>query len=55
MPSVTTYGLGIQWFRSIEEARYKIDQWRHHCNRERPNSSLNYLTSVAFAEKEGEL
>ena len=43
--------LNQQWFRSIEEARYEIDQWRHHFNYERPHSSLNYLTPVAFAEK----
>ncbi|EGG92888.1 ISDet2, transposase orfB [gamma proteobacterium IMCC1989] len=43
--------LNQHWFRSIEEARYDIDQWRHHYNNERPHSSLNYLTPVAFAKK----
>jgi len=43
--------LNQHWFRSIEEARYEIDQWRHHYNNERPHSSLNYLSPVAFAKK----
>jgi len=43
--------LNQHWFRSIEEATYEIDQWRHHYNNERPHSSLNYLTPVAFAKK----
>ena len=43
--------LNQHWFRSLEEARYEIDQWRYHYNHERPHSSLNYLTPVAFANK----
>lgn len=43
--------LNMHWFRSIPEARYEIDKWRHHYNNERPHSSLNYLTPVAFAKK----
>lgn len=43
--------LNQHWFRSLEEARYEIDQWRHHYNHERPHSALNYLTPVAFANK----
>ncbi|KZZ37872.1 transposase [Oleiphilus sp. HI0117] len=43
--------LNLHWFRSIEEARYEIDHWRHHYNHERPHSSLNYLTPVAFANQ----
>ena len=43
--------LNQYWFRSINEARTEIDQWRHHYNYERPHSSLNYLTLVAFANK----
>lgn len=43
--------LNQHWFRSIDEARYEIDQWRYHYNHERPHSSLNYLTPVAFAQK----
>lgn len=43
--------LNQHWFRTIEEARVEIDQWRYHYNNERPHSSLNYLTPVAFAER----
>ena len=43
--------LNQHWFRTIEEARYEIDQWRAHYNHERPHSSLNYLTPVAFANQ----
>ena len=43
--------LNQHWFRSIEEAKYEIDQWRYHYNNERPHSSLNYLTPAAFAKK----
>lgn len=38
-------------FRSLDEARYEIDQWRIHYNHGRPHSSLNYMTPVAFANK----
>lgn len=30
--------LNQHWFRSIEEARCDIDQWRHHYKNERPHS-----------------
>lgn len=43
--------LNLHWFRTIEEARYEIDLWRHHYNHERPHSSLNYLPPIAFAQQ----
>lgn len=43
--------LNQHWFRSLEEAREIIDHWRYHYNHERPHSTLNYMTPVAFAEK----
>jgi len=43
--------LNQHWFRSLEEARQKIDRWRSHYNNERPHSSLKYLTPVAFANE----
>ena len=43
--------LNQHWFRSLEEARATIDAWRHHYNDERPHSTLNYLTPVAFANR----
>lgn len=43
--------LNQHWFRSIDEARYEINQWRNHYNNKRPHSSLNYLSPVAFAHQ----
>lgn len=43
--------LNQQWFRSIEEARQIIDNWRNHYNHERPHSALNYMTPVVFANR----
>ncbi|WP_335985808.1 integrase core domain-containing protein, partial [Spongiibacter tropicus] len=43
--------LNRHWFRSMEEARTEIDQWRHHYNHVRPHSSLDYLPPVAFAKQ----
>ena len=44
--------LNQHWFRTIEEARQIIDDWRHHYNHERPHSTLNYMTPVVFAKRE---
>lgn len=41
--------LNQHWFRSISEAQDQINQWRYHDNNERPHSSLNYLSPIAFA------
>ncbi len=43
--------LNQHWFRSLSEATYEINRWREHYNNVRPHSSLNYLTSVAYATK----
>lgn len=43
--------LNQHWFRSLDEAKQIIDQWRHHYNHERPHSSLNFMTPVAFANR----
>jgi len=40
--------LSLEWFRSREEARVVIEQWRRHYNQVRPHSSHDYLTSVEF-------
>jgi len=39
------------WFRTMEEARWEIEQWRTHYNTIRPHSSLGYLPPVEFAKK----
>jgi len=40
--------LSVEWFRSREEARVIIEQWRRHYNHVRPHSSLEYRTPVEF-------
>ena len=40
--------LSVEWFRSREEARVIIEQWRRHYNHVRPHSSLKYQTPVEF-------
>jgi putative transposase len=42
-------GLNEQLFVSLDDARRKIEKWREQYNRERPHSSLGYLTPQAFA------
>lgn len=41
--------LNQHWFRDLDEARQIIDAWREHYNNERPHSTLNYMTPIAFA------
>lgn len=41
--------LNEQVFLSLDDARRKIGQWREQYNRQRPHSSLGYLTPEAFA------
>ncbi len=43
--------LNQHWFRTLEEARFEIDQWREHYNTIRPHSSLGYMPPVEFARK----
>jgi putative transposase len=43
--------LSVEWFRSREEARVLIEQWRRHYNEDRPHSSLGNLTPAVYAAK----
>jgi len=43
--------LNQHWFKSLDDAEAKIDAWRYHYNHERPHSSLDYRTPVAFANR----
>lgn len=43
--------LNQHWFRTIDEARNHINQWREHYNNQRPHSSLNYMAPLAFAKR----
>jgi len=41
--------LNAHWFRTMDEAREKIESWRIDYNRDRPHSSLGYRTPEQFA------
>ena len=43
--------LNQHWFRSIDDARHEIVQWREHYNHVRPHSALKYLSPVAFVNR----
>ncbi len=40
--------LNTHWFLSMDDARNKIEAWREDYNRERPHSSLGYMTPSEF-------
>ena len=46
--------LNEQAFLSLDDARRKIEQWRNQYNRERPHSSLGYLTPEEFSASQKE-
>ncbi len=43
--------LNQHWFRNLDEAKDIIEKWCYHYNNERPHSTLNYMTPVAFANR----
>ncbi len=43
--------LNRHWFRSLDEAKEIIDEWRHHYNHERPHSALNFMPPAVFAAR----
>ena len=46
--------LSAEWFRTREEARAVIENWRLHFNGDRPHSSLGYLSPVQFKRRSQE-
>ena len=42
--------LNANWFRTVIDARAKMNAWRDEYNSERPHSSLGYRTPNEFAE-----
>ena len=40
--------LNENWFLSLEDARGKIEEWRHHYNQERPHGSLDNLAPSEY-------
>ena len=43
--------LNQHWFRSLDEARHEIGQWRKHYINVRPHSSLGYQSPLDFAKQ----
>ena len=43
--------LNAHWFLSLEDAREKIESWRHDYNHFRPHSALGDLTPAQFVEQ----
>jgi putative transposase len=43
--------LNEHWFRTIEDARAKIEAWRLEYNSERPHSALGHLTPLEYASQ----
>jgi putative transposase len=43
--------LSAEWFRTREEARTVIEDWRRHYNLDRPHSSLGYLSPSEFKKR----
>jgi putative transposase len=43
--------LSVEWFRSRDEARVLIAQWRRHYNEDRPHSSIGNMTPAQYAAK----
>jgi putative transposase len=41
--------LEATWFESLDEARQRLERWRHEYNHERPHSALNKSTPAAYA------
>jgi putative transposase len=41
--------LNREWFKTLQEARIVIEQWRRFYNTQRPHSALDYKTPVAAA------
>jgi transposase InsO family protein len=41
--------LNREWFKTLQEAKVVIEQWRRFYNTQRPHSSLDYKTPVAVA------
>jgi transposase InsO family protein len=41
--------LNVSWFRNLFEAKRQVKAWQIEYNRERPHSSLGYLTPEQFA------
>jgi putative transposase len=42
--------LNLHWLLDLADARAMIEEWRADYNRDRPHSSLGYLTPLEFKQ-----
>ena len=42
--------LNLNWFQDLADSRVMIEDWRTDYNRDRPHSSLGYLTPLEFKQ-----
>ena len=40
--------MNLNWFQDLADSRVMIEDWRTDYNRDRPHSSLGYLTPLQF-------
>ena len=43
--------LNQHWFRGLADVRRIVNDWRHHCDHERPHSSLGFSTPAERAKQ----
>ena len=46
---IMSMGMDSGWFLSLEDASEKVEEWRHHYNRDRPHGSLGNISPVEYA------
>ena len=42
--------MNLNWFQDLADSRVMIEDWRTDYNRDRPHSSLGYLTPLEFKQ-----
>lgn len=51
-PELVEY-LNAHWFRTLQDVRRTLEDWRKEYNCERPHSGLDYLTPEEFRQRAG--
>ncbi len=49
--TLRTECLNLEWFASIEDLDYKLQQWSMVYNRKRPHSAIKYMTPAQYEDK----
>lgn len=47
--------LNPHWFLCLDDARVKLESWRHDYNRKHPHSALGHLTPAEFAAAQADI